>query len=317
MLAWLLAMPAHAENPKTAQDWLKQLEPALDQTSYRGVFIYSRGGAVSAMRIVHDYENGRVYERLIRQDGAGSEIVRKGNDVVCLLPDSGGLKLHAQLPTTPFSQTFRNRERPLSRWYQSRLLPEDRVAGHTTVVVALQAKDAYRYSHRLWLEANTGLLVKSQVRSANDDILEHFQFTQLEITDDIKADELDLPKNKQARSAIELDTKPLTSQRPTPDWSLSWLPEGFEVAAPSQDKRGYAVYSDGLASFSVFVDREEGTAMPEGVSRLGATTVFLRRFEHDGKPYRLAVIGEIPPKTAMQVAQHVQLDGVQIGARSP
>ncbi|HCL37103.1 MAG TPA: transcriptional regulator, partial [Marinobacter hydrocarbonoclasticus] len=42
-----------------AMAWLERLGPALNMTSYRGVFVYARGEQVHSMRIAHRYRNGR------------------------------------------------------------------------------------------------------------------------------------------------------------------------------------------------------------------------------------------------------------------
>lgn len=310
LLLFLFAAATQAEPASTtAETWLERLGPALNTTSYKGVFVYSRGDQVSSMRIVHRYDDGEVQERLVIQDGDQGEIIRRGGRVFCVLPAHGRIQLDAVLPSGPFSEAFADKLAPVRRWYAARMLDDDRVAGHEAVVIALNPKDIHRYHYRLWLEKTSGLLVKSQVLTNEEQVLERFQFTMLELTGDIPDSEFKIPESEKART-ITLD-----ESRPRPDvhskvvWALGWHPEGFRATPPPKDKDGQVkAFSDGLASFSVFVSPVGEMDMPTGVSRIGATTIFLRKLTADDQRHLITVVGEIPPHTAMKVAESVTIE---------
>jgi len=301
--------PKDGETP-TAMAWLEKLGPALNMTSYRGVFVYARGDQVHSMRIAHRYRNGRVEERLVMQDGGSGEIVRKGMNVVCVLPDRGRVRLDEVIPSGPFAEAFTSQLMPFGRWYLPELAGEDRVAGYDVVIVALGARDDDRYSHRLWLEKETGLLVKSQVRDVNGEVLEHFQFTNLEITDDISDEELEVQtRGREISRTLDDGRKQESSVGRMNGWTLSWQPEGFVPAAAPRSGSGKAVaFSDGLAAFSVFVEPVGRLKMPTGASRIGATTIYMREVMVSDRPFLVAVVGEIPPSTARKVADAVDVD---------
>jgi sigma-E factor negative regulatory protein RseB len=93
-------------------------------------------------------------------------------------------------------------------------------------------------------------------------------------------------------------------------WNLGWRPEGFEPAAAPRSGKGKAVaFSDGLAAFSVFVEPMGRLKMPTGASRIGATTVYMREVSAENRAYLIAVVGEIPPRTARKVADSVEISG--------
>lgn len=292
-----------------AEYWLSRLGPALNMTSYRGVFVYARGDQVSSMQIAHRYRNGVIEERLVPQDGASGEIVRKGTRVVCVLPDHGRIQLDQVIPSGPFAEAFSSQLMPVSRWYQPEMAGDDRIAGYEVVRLALRARDEVRYSHQLWLEKSTGLLVKSHVRSAEGKVLEHFQFTSLEITDALADSEFRI-RTRGEEVARELAPRQTASSAPRMDgWTLTWQPEGFIPAAAPRSGKGQAVaFSDGLAAFSVFVEPARDMAMPTGASRIGATTVYMKQLDVDGADFTVTVVGEIPPTTARRVAEAVAVD---------
>ncbi|MFC6685794.1 MucB/RseB C-terminal domain-containing protein [Marinobacter koreensis] len=81
------------------------------------------------------------------------------------------------------------------------------------------------------------------------------------------------------------------------DWELGWRPAGFIASAIPQAPKGHAVaYSDGLATFSVFVEPAGQLKMPQGASRIGATTVYTHDLTSGGKQFLVTVVGEIPRK---------------------
>jgi sigma-E factor negative regulatory protein RseB len=67
---------------------------------------------------------------------------------------------------------------------------------------------------------------------------------------------------------------------------------------------GQIVFSDGLASLSVFIEAlTEGNTPPEGVSAQGAVSVATRRLGD----HWITVVGEVPATTVRQVAASIQL----------
>src|SRR5680860_298353 len=125
----MVVMPAYAvAGEKSATYWLERMGPAINMTSYRGVFVYARGTSVHSMQVAHRYHNGIVEERLVLQDGGSGEIVRRGMNVVCVLPERGKVKLDQVIPSGPFAEAFTSQLVPVSRWYRAELKGEDRIA---------------------------------------------------------------------------------------------------------------------------------------------------------------------------------------------
>ncbi len=305
----LVPTAALAESTAQAQAWLQKLGPAMSQTTYRGVFVYARGEQVHSMQIAHRYHDGQIQERLVQQDGEGGEIVRKGDRVFCILPDHGRVQLDQVIPSGPFVEAKASQWLPDSRWYRAAMLDDDRVAGHATVQIALDARDAHRYSYRLWLEKDTGLLVKSHVKSEGGQVLERFQFTSLEIIDSLPDSEFELVSEGRVVKDRSLAAGTLAGEGRFAGWRLGWRPDGFAPAvAPRSGDHPAIAFSDGLATFSVFVEASGSVPMPTGASRIGATTAYMRHLEAGDKGYLVTVIGEIPPATAMRVAESVEVD---------
>lgn len=308
--------------------WLQQLGPALTKTAYRGVFVYARGDQVSSMQIAHRYHNGMVEERLVMQDGQVGEILRKGMDVVCVLPKHGLVELNNVIPSGPFAGALSNRRVPVDRWYRPEITGRDRIAGHDVVRLALNARDSLRYSHQLWLEKSTGLPLKGKVLSGSGEVLEYFHFTSLTIRESLPDHEFVIQTSGREVSttlAPQSPADPLEgdareeNEDSMEGWTLGWKPDGFQPAASPRTGSGKAVaFSDGLASFSVFVKPATGVDMPSGTSRIGATTVYMQRLTKNEADFLVTVVGEVPLETALKVAESVTIDDLeQLGASAP
>lgn len=173
LLGSLMAVPA--TQAADASDWLNRLAEADRQNSFQGTFVYERNGSFSTHEIWHRVESdGAVRERLLQLDGARQEVVRVDGRTQCI---SGGLAdqlADAQLwPVRKFDPS------QLASWYDLRLVGESRVAGRPAVVLAVTPRDQHRYGFELHLDRETGLPLKSLLLNEKGQLLERFQFTQL------------------------------------------------------------------------------------------------------------------------------------------
>jgi sigma-E factor negative regulatory protein RseB len=319
-----LALPAIAAgaSSKDPDYWLQRMGPALAKTSYQGVFVYVRGDQVSSIQIAHRFENGQVEERLVMQDGKAGEIVRKGMNVVCVLPEQGRLELNHVMPSGPFAGAYSRQLAPVGRFYRPEFAGDDRIAGHEVVRLMLNATDSLRYSHQLWLEKSTGLPIKGKVLSGSGEVLEYFHFTSLTLNDSlpdqafrIQSEGREVTRTLLPPASSDPDAGPTNNN----GWALGWKPPGFQpVAATVPGSENAVAFSDGLASFSVFVEPASGIEMPSGSSKIGATTVYMQKLERKSQDFLVTVVGEVPLETALRVAQSVTIeDSGVLGSTQP
>jgi len=97
-------------------------------------------------------------------------------------------------------------------------------------------------------------------------------------------------------------------------WEAGWLPAGFAMSSadirrvPSRsDSVENLVYSDGMATFSVFLERAPAHLSPLHVARHGATVAVMRPVTAaTPEPWLVTVVGEVPVETAERVARNVR-----------
>jgi sigma-E factor negative regulatory protein RseB len=304
-LVWVLgfssALPALAQD---ANAWLARMGQAVSGLDYHGDLVYVHGNQLEALRVFHAVDGAGTRERLVALSGAPREIVRGAGQVLLAGSRSrpavygeAGL-LQPQLLVALGADPAR-----LPRHYVLALGGTDRIAGLATQLVEVRPRDAFRYGYRLWLENDTGMLLKSVRFGADGRPVEQLMFTRIALRE--RPSEADL-----AGAPVENplpNPMPLPQTPPPPDakWQVANPPDGFELAArqPATPATGeHLVYSDGLANVSVYVEPLTGAAPAfTGLSSRGAVNLYGRVL--DG--HQITVLGEVPPATVERFAQGV------------
>lgn len=302
-----------AQAADAPRQWLDDMNRAFSELSYDGIFSYFSGHDLASLRVVHMVVDGEQRERLVHLNGAPREIVRRGDEVACIvMPGDALLELEESIPSGPFARAFVRRYDRISENYGLSFFGEDRVADRTAVRVAVTPRDDNRYGYRLWLDKDTRLLLRSELVDAKGRRLEIFQFNHIRFGDTVDSAMLE-PDGKDGSvvSHLTLATKhqePVS--REDVAWEAGWLPDGFSMAAadirraPSSLKSvDTLMYSDGLAAFSVFVEDMPDSGAASMVSRNGATVAVTRMIKgRQDEPYLVTLVGEIPTPTAQRIA---------------
>lgn len=294
-LAALLISPL--VQARDASQWLQGMVDAVGQQSYSGSFVYERSGSFSTHHIWHQADNAGITERLLRADGEPQEWVRQDGQIQCAssFAAASGWPADASVSLSPDK---------LARWYALDVLGSTRVADRPVTVVAMKPRDAFRYAYELYLDDQTGLLLKSLLINERNVLLERFQFTDVQFND-LDDDQLD------AGPGCLALTEPAPEKLiDTSGWVPGWLPPGFVAGDPvvrSFERNEPPVmsqaFSDGLARFTLFVEPlGEGALAEDLLAQLGPTVAVSRRLQVDGAPYLATIVGEIPPATAERVA---------------
>lgn len=287
--------------------WLKKMQRAAIEQNYKGTFVFTRGEMASSMRIVHRYKDQLEEERLTQLDGEMGEIVRRGMDVMCVLPDNRVVKLKEDKVANKVVQAFAN-FMPNHAFYDLEVVGYDRLINRSALKLAVRARDPHRYSYLLSLDKATGLLLKSSLQDSDGRELERFQYTDIAFPDEIQDEELQ-PIKAGALVTHEF-IPPMKADQSWPSqlmWNVTWVPPGYmQVNKADEPGDNVMLFSDGLASYSVFIEQADKDMMPEGASMVGATVAYAQQLSHDGHHYGVTVVGEVPAMTAMKVAESVK-----------
>lgn len=307
----LLVVPLAAVAAPEDELWvmLEKAGQAAHKLNYKGIFVYQSGKNVSSMQITHmNYSQGE-FARLISLDGQPREVLRQGNDVVIYNPRNEKVLIERRRVQSSFPAVLPGLPDMLKASYQVKKQGYERVGGRESVIISLEPRDHYRYGYRFSVDREFGLLLKSVMLNENDQMLEQVAFSQLALmnTQDMDWFRPEVSPGKTYVMQPEETVTPGVVQGE--GWTIAQLPAGFRKVDQVQRKVPgkslpvhHLVFSDGLASVSLFIETLEKNAKPkQGLATQGGTNVFAQAM--DG--YQVIVVGEVPEATVRQIANAV------------
>lgn len=305
---------AYAEERPVSLDWLEVAAFAGHQTDYSGVFVYQYGNHVETSSIIHVTEADGEYEKLESLDGPKREIIRHDGQVWSYT-NHKMVQMDSQQGRVRFPFLLPEQLSALSANYQAKLLGVERVAGYNAQVILFQPKDNLRYAHKMWVHTDTGLLLKVAVLGDKDQVAEQYAFTQLQFggkfdrswggkCDLVGMKGKGVPKPPEAAKGVT----PANS-----GWVADMLPTGFkktmEIRRTMRGKHApvtQMVFSDGLSAISIFIEPNDGDEDDvDGLSSRGAVNLYHKVLDRN----LVTVVGEVPPRTVMQVLDSVRYNG--------
>ncbi len=305
------AASAQVEQRPVSLDWLEIAAFAGHQTDYSGVFVYQYDNRVETSNIIHVTGANGEYEKLESLDGPKREIIRHGGEV-WNYDNHKLVQVESQQGRSNFPSLLPEQLTALNTNYQPTLLGMERVAGYNAQVILFLPKDKLRYTHKIWVHTDSGLLLKAAVLGDKNKVAEQYAFTQLQIGGKIdrswvgKCDSSGHGKTKSA--GTNYDITPINS-----GWVADTLPSGFTKTMEVQRKmRGkhapvtQMVYSDGLSAISIFIEPNDSDEDDvDGLSSRGAVNLYHKVMDQN----LITVVGEVPPRTVMQVLDSVRYNG--------
>ncbi len=310
----LAAEPNAAQQAATSDaiNWLGRMNDAVSQMNYQGTFIYMEGEDVQTIRITHMADEAGIRERLLSLSGAQREILRDASGVSWVLEDNQQVMEDSTNSPSYFPSFDSMSVAGLKKNYRMTLGDKGRIAGRQVQGLNILPKDNFRYGYVLWLEVESGLLLKWALYGKRKKPLAQLMFTDIRLGDEVDAEEL-VPSKGRLEYGTVASSLP-ASQSLSGDvllWKAGKLPPGFELVehrrldTASNGVFEHHVYSDGFATVSIYVESSlEQESSLRGTSRLGTTHAFSRQ-ESD---IMITVIGDVPARTVQFIGDAVRLD---------
>lgn len=300
------------QSPGDPLSWLGRIATAGQRLNYSGTFIYQSGKNFETSRIVHMADANGEHERLEVLDGSPREVIRSNSEVRCVLPDQKTVIVDRPGGRRAFPSRLPASFAGLAENYRIRKGEVSRVAGLDAQLVVLEPKDDLRYGHQLWAEIQSGLLLKARTVDERGEIIEQFTFSDVKIGGDIGSDAF-RPRYAKDGEWRVVNTNGVEVRKDESGWALSAPLTGFSlmsiVRRPLGRDRGEAlhfVYSDGLASISVFIEPADGSRQAIGPLASGAINMYKRMVG----AHLVTALGEVPLRTVQRLG-----DGIEPVAR--
>jgi sigma-E factor negative regulatory protein RseB len=323
--ALLAALPQRSRGSDEPRDWLQKMTQALATRNYDGTFFHLSEGRVETMRIVHRVRGGRVTERLQSLDGSGREFIRNNDELTCYLPDQHTVLVQPRPDHGPFLGSLPQFGADVNESYRIESLPPTHVLGRATRVIAVNPKDQFRFGYRLWLDEKTAMPLKTQLCDSRGQVLEQIFFARLEMPENIADSDLAPAVRTEGMRWVRLGPSQDNASPALSAFRASELPPGFRLTVAGAQTLGggigpasHLVYSDGVATVSVFVEPPRtqapaGDAAPspppeppmQGLARVGSGFAFSTVVQG----HQVTAVGEVPAATVEFIAHSVKSSG--------
>jgi len=298
-----------------SRSWLDRMSDAVEYLNYEGTLVHMYGNDTDVLKIVHRVEGGSVTERITALSGSGREIIRNDDEVTCILPDQQAVLVEARDERDGSQSPLRGRLPSSTQFdedfYTLSLAGTSRVAGRDVVIVEVMPRDAFRYGYRLWLDHDTAMPLKSQLWDKDGNVVEQIMFADINMMDSIpeSAVQPSVPMDSFSWKHSSAPVDGSGAELPV-SWRATMMPPGFKLAAAktkSAPEAGqpieHLVYSDGLASVSVFIEMGVATEeQGEGLSRIGAANAYTTMMEER----LITAVGEVPARTVRMISLSVR-----------
>lgn len=307
-----LSATAHA-NDKEAVQMLERMTEAAKNLTYEGVFAYQSGKNLQSIRIFHRADARGELERLISLNGAAREVIRSNDMVTCINPDGKQVNVSRRPLGRGFPSDLPRRLNSATPYYQVELGETDRIAGRSAHELIITPVDNYRYGYRLWVDNDTDLLLKSELRDEEGDVLETFAFSALSTGVHIPEHKLKSQMNGEEmtwhRTEPETPVNMAKRTNNVSHWRMQWLPDGFALVAQQTRLRAsnganveQRVYSDGLSSVSIFIEKIRARHNHlRGGSHVGAINAYGTVMH----AHFVTVVGEVPAMTVEKIGNAI------------
>lgn len=300
--ATLSCLPAFAGN---VSEIVSDMSAADKRSNYEGTFVLRKSDKMMTMHVVHGVDERGIWESMESLNGEKRKIVRHNNKVISIYPERK-LVTVSQMGDKPGLHPIlpENLDR-LGNYYTIQQLGDERIAGRNTSVLNVQPKDAFRYGYKYWLDSDTGVLLKCDLLDEKNDVVEQMMYTSFNKVATAPQSAFNMPE-LEGYTRQMLDKS--RGQPVDTGWRVTNMPHGFMLTQSTAREAGdqgshHLMFSDGLASVSVFIEPEENSAHRlSGSSSMGALNAYGTQL--NGK--QITVMGEVPLETVARIAESLE-----------
>lgn len=300
----VLILSSFALQAESLDYWLDKMMHSMEANNYQGTLVIRQADQMETLRIIHGSNEEGNWETLESLSGEPRQVIRKNGKVTTIFPERKLVTVSQDMVHSPLHPQLPENRELLKQHYEIKLIGEGRIAGKEARILEIMPKDQYRYGFKFWLENETGLLLKCDMMDSSRNIIEQLMFSDLDFLEKLPVTRV--PEHTDFQ-LIDLDSG--REIQTDSNWYARVLPEGFMLTQnsikPSFHGEGivhHLVYSDGMASVSVFVEKQ----MPDksslkGISNMGA----LNAYGQSINDYHVTVIGEVPESTVKMIGESV------------
>jgi sigma-E factor negative regulatory protein RseB len=299
--------PVSEFNAADPLSWIKRLATQASSLSYEVSFVLSRPSTETQPYLWRHavLDNNNTVEQLSLLNGPGFEHIRYNQVVSIFEPGFPPYSIPGAAIDGPIPSVLLTNPDELKEGYEFVLVGRSRISGRAAQQLRIVPRDKTRYGYHVWLDEDSGMLLKLNMYDLNGKLLEQIQVTQLTVSERIK----DVFESLQLSSLPRVITMKNPPQR-NHEWQVNFLPLGMHRVKQDTHRLAitgqiveYSMLSDGLVDVSIYI-QQASPAFAEGVEyKLDTQSVLSRT---NGR-VQVTVVGEIPLVTAARIAESIAL----------
>lgn len=302
----LLGFSVQAE---TIDNWLDKMSHASQQQNYQGTLVIRQQDKMQAIRVKQGVSDSGSWQTLETLTGEDQTIIRHNNKVTTIFPRKKLITVSDDMAGSvdkgPLHPALPENRNILGEFYKLSLSGESRIANKATQIIQMVPRDKHRYGYIFWLDKQSGLLLKCDMLDEQGRVIEQLMYSDVELLSDSPQNSIDIEALKNYRKVQLVGQQEVAEER----WVSSQLPAGFklirsdEVSQHNQQAPAYhMIYSDGMASVSVFIEQRANMDKPvQGLSSMGAVHAYSALMND----IYVTAIGEVPSDTVKMMAESV------------
>ena len=296
---------------ESAKFWLKKLSQSLRELNFTTSFVVVKNNQVEPYHWLHGIgDNELELEIFASMNGPRRDVLRQGDVVSYIVPEQEPYSVISKDIRSPIPSIFRGDITALEDNYRFISVGRSRILGRVAQLIRIVAKDDYRFSYWLWLDQQSGLLLKMAVLTRQGQLLEQIQFTRIDVSEKLSENLVQLQLTE-LPPVGKLNNRQENKNLP---WQVNWLPEGFKLLKSNQHSLNsysrvgektvdFMLFTDGLVEVSVYVNASKENFRAPEYANDGATMVY----NHVSQGVEVGVVGGVPLVTARKIAESIGL----------
>ncbi len=284
---------------------------ALNSGNYTISYVYIHDGQLDSLRLSHLSQDSDQLDMLEHLQGPKRMVVsHNGNTWLYTGTERLLISREDESPVTRWRRQLSRLSRNIAN-YKVLVTGLSRVAGRIAYQVNFIATDDSRNSTRLWID--TEFLLPLKIESLNSEKKVTEQLLAVNLNNPASLSETDFVPGEGYINEVDLQSefsKKQSQEVYQGDWSINWLPAGFELSLRKEkqsktNQYEHWIYSDGLSTLSVFIEHNKD-------NRKNKTSTFVSGdeliFDLSLDNKRVTIVGNIPVSVAKKIAESVVLN---------
>ena len=164
---------------QTPVQWLQRLQSLISSANYQVSFVQTTVGKETVPYLWRHgvLDDGTEVEQLNLQNGPGRELIRVDGIVSVFEPDTQPYSIRSRFINGPIPNILLHNPQKLLESYEFVLVGRARVAGRSAQQIRIVSRDNTRFGYQLWLDEESGMLLKLNMLDLQGALLEQIQIS--------------------------------------------------------------------------------------------------------------------------------------------